>query len=462
MNKQAEELRKASDSEMSSLMEWNNLDYPEFEDAVVAKHRSLIKSDFNKTNYTAPTQTASVFLNFSDGYVDPDNSWLQFELVLAGDQIAADGTGKSAVSFGKGSALNLIKSVVMTSRSGQEICRQDKNNFYQYRKIKWTHSFTDYSRKLSGMANNQEDVSSATVDKVFCIPLKYLLGCFNPHDNVLLPNKLIAGARIDIEFEEQLVALCHETATALPVKTTYTIKDPAIFLDTVNLSDNVLDRLNKRSAMMGKNKGDMGGLPISWDTYDYVGGALSNITVGGQNSVHLSAKKALSKAKMAHVALCKSNFSGVQQAQVDNMNGYIGYWDEYQFRLGNDYYPKIAVKGGSATQKENFMNCQYSFSNLKGKPHDIPYGDFHTVGATVSTVAPSDVTHIQSYAVAACNLESGQIGNLGGKLLSNGRSLDFNGKAVPKGVGDTSLDVYYFVDYAVRCRVFPSKISITE
>ena len=94
------------DASRSGLISLNNLSYLLSPDLSVAVSRKHITSFAQQQTYS-PSQKISIILNSGSQYIDPTNSFLKFTVTNLTD---------SAGTFGLGSAVNLIKRLVISLR----------------------------------------------------------------------------------------------------------------------------------------------------------------------------------------------------------------------------------------------------------------------------------------------------------------------------------------------------------
>ena len=438
------------DDSVEELMTVNNLNYDYPDETVVAKSRSLVKSSFNKTTYSAPNEKATCYLSYGDAYIDPSNSYLMLDLSVADntESIATTG-GTEKVELLHGSALNIFDSIVLTSRSGEQIERVVHPNVRQYHMLPWSNeidyqsynysSFDFWIRNASQGSGTDYNSAANTDNRTLCIPLSELgLGCFKPDGNKLLPAKLLAGMRIDIAFADNWFAFTH-TNDASAKSNTYSVSNLSFVLDSVVLGDAVLHALNKQAASKM-------GIPLKWKSWD-----LTQNSVSSGTSINVSAKNALSLATKACVILCETRASNADKSTKNQLNALLEKWDSQQFRYGSHFYPhQKLTQSATNSEKEFYMNNQYVQNNMAKKLNSVRWVDFRT------TATSSDATFYSKPAM--CSLESSHLGDLTGVPISSGRSLDFNGTIASA----KSFDIYFFVEYIVRCNIYSTKIVVTE
>lgn len=116
-------------SEIQELLDWNNLVYtmPVTNSVVSARNLKTFRSD--QLTYT-PGNMMEFRLQTGSQYVDFKNSWIRLEMEIKN----TDGTPANAnygIDWGSGSAFNLIRDMVVSSRSGTELQRIEDFNIYR-------------------------------------------------------------------------------------------------------------------------------------------------------------------------------------------------------------------------------------------------------------------------------------------------------------------------------------------
>jgi hypothetical protein len=242
------------DAARSGLISLNNLSYLLSPDLSVAVSRKHVTS-FSQQNQYSPGQKISIILNSGAQYIDPGNSFLKFTVT---NPTAASGT------FGIGSACNLFRRVVISSRSGDEVERVDRLNklavvLDRYTKSKeWMQtvgSAMGYTNDFEATAATNDDFNGImpTGDanggdvRTYCIPLACLSSLFRSYDK-LLPSHLCSGMRFELELESARVA--YKSIGGTPIN--YTISDVELHMDAYTLTDSVTRVLNETAATTGK------------------------------------------------------------------------------------------------------------------------------------------------------------------------------------------------------------------
>jgi len=198
------------------LIQQNDLVYQLEPDLSVAVNRTH-KTGFFQSNLYDSTQSAIAIFNTGADYVDPRRSFLTVNITL--QQTAVDaGPGDwtntlISANFGpNGSVLNLIDSVVVSTRSGDELSRVNDFGQMWYHLLPamfgedWRHTVGQQIGLGSflGGSNNRGIVSELRRQQ-FTIPL-YLLSPIFSYGR-LLPSMLTSGLRVEIKWKPLTVAV---------------------------------------------------------------------------------------------------------------------------------------------------------------------------------------------------------------------------------------------------------------
>jgi hypothetical protein len=437
----SEAKNQITNNELEGLLSINNLDYQHPSQSVVAKGRSLIKSNFNKTKYVLPLETATCYLSYGDAYVDPSMSYLMFNIRVTNDTESLPG-GTAQTLFG--SALNIIDTISLTGRSGTQIERVSGIGLMKYHTIPWENTLDKIDRPMSAFQHSYLGTTQAeyndvknTDNQTVCIPLSELgLGCFKPDGGKLLPSKITAGMRVDITFNDNWTSFVHN-ADASGKANTYSVENLAFVMDSVVLSDPVLHAMNKQASSKQ-------GIPLTWKSTD-----LTQNTVTTGKDIHVSAKNALSLVTRAMVVLVKTSATNADKTTDNRLNSLQDKWTSQQFRYGSHFYPNQKLTQSSCgSEIEFYQNGLYVTKGVHGNL-STSFADFKQSVVAQDTYCSKP---------AWVSLESNHLADLPGVPTSSGRSLDFDGSIATA----SSFDVNFFVEYVTRCNIFSSKIVVTE
>lgn len=209
---------------VKGMMALNDLNYSMNPDLSVVVNRTH-KIQFPQTQDYTNNQTTIFIVNSGSDFVDPARSWLSVDIVVpeftevknpktpgSAEAISVDALPLHEIRmnhyFGpNGSILNLIDSVLVSSRSGDELSRV--NNYAQMANMHlpvyfgqdWMDSIgsnlgmSSYIGAPSGQANNPNEQATQR----FTIPL-YLLSPFFNYGR-LMPSAIMSGLRIEIRWK---------------------------------------------------------------------------------------------------------------------------------------------------------------------------------------------------------------------------------------------------------------------
>lgn len=212
------------------MIQINDLVYKLETDLSVAINRTHKTQFFQNQTYT-DKQTSIVIINSGADYIDPRRSFLSLDIVIPFTDLLTHAPVSDALQntyyqdafisayFGKnGSVLNLIDSVVVSSRSGDELSRV--NDYGQLMNMMLPQMFGQEWRDTIGQeiglgsflggSNNSAyklPLSGAVSEqrrRRFAIPLYLLSPIFNY--GRLLPSMLMSGLRIEIKWKPLEVA----------------------------------------------------------------------------------------------------------------------------------------------------------------------------------------------------------------------------------------------------------------
>lgn len=216
-------------------------------------------------------------------------------------------------------------------------------------------SETVFGTKVHNLNNSSYKVTPGYLS--VCIPLDQVIGCFKPYMQTLYPAGALAGGRLDLRLKDptesiQFIAGCVENKAAdlntSDTNNTYlqnlltnrlsgfTINKIYLTLDSFQLQDNVLKRLNQVSA--GQD-----GLSVLFDTYDH-----TVQTPSGAGSFEAQVQQARSRIVRSYcVVRDNANVTNpfvnslAAEAAVTRVcqscpPGFLNYWTQTQITSGNE------------------------------------------------------------------------------------------------------------------------------
>ena len=339
--------------------------------------RNQRKFPFAQSSYSIG-QTMLITLQSASFYLDPYNSYLTFDVELTG------GTNGDKFGFGRGSALNLIKSVVVTSRSGTELSRVDGVNFYRAKVDRYTKSQDWFSSDGNNAGYHTGDsvdgehlTIGANTDHTgadnptgeardrFCIPLPMVSPLFAPENSRYLPPFLCSGLRVEIQLAQLSEAFIKSVNTGT---VTCKITNAAFMCDLVKMSDKVDSVMTSLA-----HKGGLEVVISEWDLF-------STVTSSEKNTIDIN--KTASKADKVIVAVRDSTH--VSSLAHDGMMSKDYDIATFQSRLGSVYHPQVPID----SRPEAFQNALLLFKSMRKNEKDFSYvnrSSYHDRYAVVGT-----------------------------------------------------------------------------
>jgi hypothetical protein len=487
-------------SKRQGLIAVNDLTYVLEPDLSVASNKTHKKHFFQSNSYTAGQQAICI-LNSGADYIDTRRSWLQFDVSLAVDE------AKSTGLFGNhGSALNLIRDITISTRSGDELCRITDLNLLSNMLLPVTYDtewfknqgrLMGYGGCVSGTGDPEtpgiQAARNLTNGTRFAIPMYCLCPLFSY--GRLMPAMLMSGLRIEINWEQsekafnQIVSAGGARATAFKP---YTIKNPQFVLSSVQLSDSIQRALNELSATNG--------LEIVY--VDYEKTVLNNGTALG--SFNCEVRKSCSRALKAFARVRTLGDTGTAHDFRDSFCAESTFpFLSYQWQLGSLYFPQQKVEGTSVltcaneayshvlescdkyhgSGRQPFLTYQGDGRNKDGKTESFLYeGGAQALGSDYTeikedTKMPACVLgRMGSYAndqhMISVTLERSTMFNLAGVPVNNSRVLALRGTM--RGVtGDFNTDgtgpnanpvrqIDIYLKYVKLARVFLNNVEVEQ
>lgn len=512
------------------LIGLNKLNYVLEPDLSVAINSTHKQHFFQQTSYTNET-TATCILNSGADYIDPKRSYLCFTVKVGPETLeeadykavfsgntdadvrtisfrgisnAADdfsetkrvaATGKvpyNTTSRGSGylqrfaeqrgsggSAMNLIKRVTISSRSGDEISRVDKANLLHYiceqymYDEKWaatvgTAMGTQWSYVTPAGANygglNAEKKEQIEINRTIrvCIPMSCLSGFFN-YDR-LLPQQIMSGLRINLEWETpQNAFICGGIdngtgVTALPL-TGYSISNIYFNAYSVQLTDSIQRLLNEHSATNGL---EIVFADWSNSSYPVLSGA-----------VHAEVRQAVSRALRAVARVRALPVAAVNNQYSDSFEATRWATEQYYWQLGSLYFPHQPVKcpAYALAQAGNIANLggaadfpAVTYKNSATEPYIQALDAMKNIQNTGTSQASVTYKEFESHAgISAVSLERSSLFNLSGIPINNARVLSYNAQmstVYPNTTVKLSIDI--FLQYVRLVRVWLTNTEVEQ
>lgn len=491
--------QQGSSNNIEALLDLNALQYDCMPDLSVAIDRSYKNSYFQKGTYQPPGQVAYCILNSGADFINPRTSYISLD--VSAKAAVADGGGGAltrtyALWPGSGGAWNLIKSIRILDRAGNELeyiydvnvlanmmekvrCSEVEYNTTESAS---THAPFSSSGVVAAVAAGetaigymQRKANYAYADDLvthrWLIPLRKLSGLFDYPG--LLPAQLCSGLRIQIEWEASNRAFSYinmTKATGVVTQLTdtqvetgsfgYQISNARVVLDSVRLTDSITRQLNQRSATDG--------LEIQFRTW------FNSTYSATSNTANIETRRAVSRAfgALAHIRGIKT--AAITESEKDSMATTPADLVRWQWRAGNLYFPQQAVtqEGASAatTSRDVAKETLHHMMQYAGKLENpinepgLSYDDYINGGLDSDTFAVNE-TDSTSYAggmaLIPVNLERSSVQDVSGLPLNNSRVLCLDIKFDDSTVYD-SKEIRVFLQYLKVARVFMDNTEMEE
>ena len=422
---------KYDESDSSLLV--NNLIYEMPKALSLCVDRKNILQYPQRSTYVVGRNNTVIFdWNTGNSYINSYNSFLKFKMVA---------TGVSAVTpptFGTSSALNLLHEIRIRSRSGVELDRCENSNLYNSYRIKYSKSQKWCETIGSSFYCNTTTPIFAnpnTLQTEICIPLSEITSFFRPMKKQLIPCQLASGLRIELSLESLQKAFL-DGSGYFGTGASLELRDIHMSLDAVNLSDETNKLLNLESSSTG--------LEYTYDrVYNY-----ANTYDAGTSNFTMQVSKAVSQA--VHV------FSVIQSNVVANSSTTDSFIAErfsansYQYRLGANYMPHVAVQ--SATDStvlrrgvEAYLLTLASFDKLQR--------EFQESSVTLDQYS-------ETIGILATSLSRNQSLEVSGLPINNSRLLELIVTRDGSSDGVAKRDVNAFLTYISVARCYIDNVAV--
>ena len=283
----------------------------------VSSRRHRVTNYFQRNTYS-PSETMVLDSQTGSTFVYGPDSYLTFAVQSVG----------AAANFGSGSCLNLINTVRVKTRGGQELNRIENFNVLASKHAKWTNEDSWLNSEASAMGfaggavENKLHSVLAGARTQYTIPLKFLAPIFA--QSKLLPPQLCEGLRIEIELEKSDTALVGAGVTG------YTLLQPQVLFDATTIADAFTRRIAELSATQGLN--------IMYSNF------YSNQVSGsaGQSSFNYDVKKAASKCMRLWVV--SRDVAKINAAAEDSIGSLPFDYSSISTHIGADYVPNVPIR----------------------------------------------------------------------------------------------------------------------
>jgi hypothetical protein len=376
----------ASESLSNSLLQVNKMLYkmpPSL--GITARRHHVI--DFSQQNLYNAGQTIVFDIQTGSYFIDAKNSYLRLDVATIGGD---------ATEFNSGGITNIIKRVVVRTKSGKEWCRCEEFNLYIRNVLRYTAS-NNYLNKVGKSYGFDAGIPVTTLGSRYTIPL-WLIPCFN--QDKLLPPQIMEGLRIELTL-----AGVGEAFESVDPLVSYVVTNAEIHSDAFDIADQFKRKVAEMSARQG--------LILVHKEYFH-----SNVgTISATNTYNYDIKKACSKA-CRNFNILRPN-DDISTLNADSMNAEAYNVIRYQAHIGQDYIPNqpIAIDDPLGPQANNVNEAYYDTQFVWDKVNQTWY---------CNTITPEEflgLTGTKRLGMVAFNLNKSQVTDLDGYVLNNSRAL---------------------------------------
>ena len=305
---------KDADLSITQQKYLNGVAYESLPETSIAVARTHKMNPFQKSSYTSVASEAICDLNTGASFINDRRSWLALKVKLRAGTTAG---------FGIGGVTNLIKRVVVTSRSGVELSRTEEYNTLATRLVRHGCS-AEFVQQFGGVMGFYDeaaalglaaDTLTTAAARTFLIPLTMLSPFFAGDGKSLLPPQAAAGLRIQLTLESDARALVGAASAA------YEITDIYVMTSCTDMVDSWQRQVNEESARDGLTY-----------TYPEWHTTVAN-QPAAQSRINIEVRKAVARAMSAFVV----KQTPASALTVDNMKADGYTWSAVQWRLGSLY-----------------------------------------------------------------------------------------------------------------------------
>lgn len=327
-------------------------------DTSVVVNRTTKEYKFLYDTYQAGDIATCTFPTGTD-YIDTRRSYLMFEFepLLIFDRLTLFGV--------HGSVCNIIRDIAIYARSGEELCRIEDFNLLNNMMLPLKYDREWFNRQGGGMWHGNRVYASPQTSLIPMYILSPLFGYGR-----LLPAALVSGMRVELTLETSEKATfgariftgtppfdVQEPAASGP----YSISDVKFKIETVKLGDSIRMAMDEIISTKGVELVYSG-----WHhTFTDPGHDM-------QSGIELTIRDSYARALRA-VARIRPRENGTEsnsihiEAERDSFRGeHIFPVAEYQWRLGERYYPDKAVSNGNRPIIESFSQLLNAVNQYDG------------------------------------------------------------------------------------------------
>lgn len=430
------------------LITVNDLTYDLGSPSLVAVAKSFKPYFPDNNQYSNSSNRMILTFNSGSDFINGANSYLTFNLKVFREDgnTALAPLAEHYITFGSGSACNLINQVIVRSKDGAELENIRDVNVLAAIEAQWTKS-PEYLNKMGSVQgfynqdlNSDEHIVSGRDNKKsltdelvrvsgknFIIPLSSICALFR--HSKLLPSMLIAGARLELVLERNCKTVFQTTAdTVVNMPAVYVISNPVVMCETVALADSIQSVLTEIASTDG--------LHIMIETIDTTHDSTATL------SIDSTVRRNISQALGLTVRVRKE--VDITTAVADSMGGEA--YDpsvafQYQFRHGSQFIPTKVID----SLEEVYYQGQIAYDKARrvDSENSVSFTDWRANGKSI----------------IAINLERNSLMDLSGVAISNSKSLQFQAKY---GGGAAARNISLFLYFTRLLTVFLTNTLVED
>lgn len=293
----------------SALLNANDVSYNEVPAVAATTRRTLGRIPALKDTYK---NGDVLIINVETGsdFVDWCSSMLTFKVTTSAEAVlqSTDAT-----------ILDMMREVVVYSRNGTELLRQQFFNLYSRSDLIVRHS-KDWLETVGSAFGYGDNTTDHAAGVTYSVPMRVFsdLLCKNQKS----PPQLVSGMRIEIVLESSQKSFFWNDESA----NSYTVSEIVLLADTHTLTDAISRKIMADSAQSG--------LVQQWTDYSHisqdVGGSTTRATVNFQKSVARACRALVLVRNAANVDLNAADSLATEAFDVASS----------RFRIGSLYFPR--------------------------------------------------------------------------------------------------------------------------
>lgn len=385
----------------------SKLGYGVPKDTSVVVNRTTKQYNFLHNTY-GPSDIATCTFPTGTEYIDTRRSFLTFELLNTKEPKFDTPPTVERFLFGvHGSACNIIKQICIFARSGEELCRIEDFNLLSNMLLPLTYERDWFNRQAAGMWYGDRLYAHK---QTCCIPMYILSPLFGY--GRLLPAALVSGMRVEITLE---IAdrVCFGAVILddppIPRVTTpvdgfdYSITELSFHLEVVKLADSIRIAMDEIIATRGVELVYSGWHHMYTDPgHDLQGG------------IELTISDSYARALRAFARVRAIRSGMYADGMRDSFRGeHIFPIAEYQWRLGDRYYPDKPVVNSGRPIMVTYMHALNAMNQWDSRRKQSLLPLLHDDTMSTITTEVMEGTYEAGYGDSYLGFVPGFVGQLG-------------------------------------------------